>query len=335
MDGTHCVSTRVSRIHVRINVPRLVPLWARPAIYLVGARVVPRTGTVKSEGWRLDITYRNKEYFDALYAKSDVRSLVNGIRILDHFLINAIATDISWHAIGLGGLWKKLSGLKVLELGAGDGLNALTMAALGADVVAIDISAWTSVLLREAASQLNLLGRISVHTGDFLAMSEFPPCTFDLIVGRWFLHHLDHAAEANFLQKTASVLKLTGEARFFEPATNSPALDRLGYLMPAPGRPSSLNRSAFRAWQEADRHPVRDNRSEHFREAAGKEFGAVEIVCMGCLERFHRLLPKGRLSRAYRRSALGLEKLLPARCNEVFARFQLIICREPNTQVRS
>jgi SAM-dependent methyltransferase len=283
----------------------------------------------------MDVTGRNKEHFDALYAKADVRSLVDRIRNLDHFLSDATATDASWHGLYFGGLRGKLSGLRVLELGPGDGLNALAMAALGAEVVAIDVSEWTPVLLREASSELGLLGRVCAHAGDFLAMGDFLPCTFDLVVGKWFLHHLDHVTEASYLRKTASLLKPAGEARFFEPATNCPVLERLGYLMPVPERPSLLNRSAFRAWREADRHPDRDNSSAHFREAARKEFGRVEIVCTGCLERFHRLLPKGKLKRAYKRSALRRERLLPTCCAELFARAQLIICKEPKARVHS
>ncbi len=212
-------------------------------------------------------------------------------------------TDAGWRGPYYGGLRGKLSGLKVLELGAGNGLNALTMAALGADVVAIDIAERTPVLLREAASQLHLPGRVSAHAGDFLTMSGFEPRAFDLVVVKWFLHHLDHVTEAGFLRKTASVLKSTGEARFFEPATNCSFLERMIYWIPAPGR-SSLRHNGFRAWRESDRHPVRDNSSTHFRQAAGKDFGRMEIVCGGCLERFRRLLPEGRLRRAYRKSAL-------------------------------
>jgi 2-polyprenyl-3-methyl-5-hydroxy-6-metoxy-1,4-benzoquinol methylase len=285
----------------------------------------------ESEGCQVDIMGKNKEHYDTLYARVDARKLINRIRDLDHFLTDAIATDTSWHGMYHGGLREKLSGLRVLELGAGDGLNALVMAALGADVVAVDISEFTPAIVQKAASELGLSSRVVAYAGDFLAMSDFPPCSFDLVVGKGFLHHLDHATESLFLHKSAGLLKPKGEARYVEPATNSAMLDALRYLTPVPGRPSSLNKKAFQAWRDADPHPVRDNSSAHYRRAVSQEFGSVEIFCIGCIERFERFLPQGKLCRSYRRLAFRVESVLPKRCNELFARTQLIVCNEPHS----
>jgi 2-polyprenyl-3-methyl-5-hydroxy-6-metoxy-1,4-benzoquinol methylase len=278
-----------------------------------------------------EIEEKNKQFYDNLYGQVDIRSLVDKVRDLDRFLSDAIKTDTSWHGLYFGGWREKLKGRKVLELGAGDGLNALVMAALGADVVAVDLSESTPLILREAAGQLGLLGRVSAFAGNFLEMTDFGPNTFDFVVGKAVLHHLDYATEADFLRKTAAVLKRTGEARFFEPATNSAFLDQLRYVMPVPGRPSLLARNAFRAWKEADPHPIRSNSSAHFRKAASKDFASVEVGCIGCIERLHRLLPKGSFNRSFRRSAFRLEKLLPRGLNDLLARSQVIICREPKT----
>ena len=277
----------------------------------------------------MEVALKNKEHYDALYARVDVGKLVHQVGNLERFLADAVATDTSWHGLYHGELYKRLASMRVLELGAGDGLNALVMAALGAEVVAVDISEMTPVILRKAASQLGLDGRVSGYAGDFLSMKHFSPRSFDLVVGKAFLHHLDPETESQFLHKSAEMLKPNGEARFVEPAINSTALDVLRYLTPVPGRPSSLNRSAFRAWKDADPHPARDNSSAHFREAAGKEFGRVEIVCFGALERFERLLPRGESCRSFRRLAFRLERLLPPGWNDAFARTQLIVCREP------
>jgi 2-polyprenyl-3-methyl-5-hydroxy-6-metoxy-1,4-benzoquinol methylase len=277
----------------------------------------------------MDTTSKNKRHYDSLYSTVDVRTLIHRIRNLDAFLTDAIATDTSWHGLYYGGLRERLPGLRVLELGAGDGLNALAMAALGADVVAVDIAERTPWIVQEAACKLGLAGRIAAYAGDFLTMTGFQPRTFDLVVGKAFLHHLDHATEARFWHKAATVLKPSGEARFCEPATNSATLDALRYLVPVPGRPSSLHKAAFQAWKAADPHPVRDNSSAHFRQAAGKEFGRIEIQCIGCIERLHRLLPEGKWNRRYRRFAFSLEEVLPERWNELLARSQVIVCREP------
>lgn len=272
---------------------------------------------------------RNKSHYDELYSGVNIDEMVAKVRNLDHFLTDALATDTSWRGLYVGGLREQLKGRKVLELGAGDGMNALVMAALGAEVFASDISERTPVIIEEAASRLKLSHRVQGYAGDLLATNMFPNSSFDLVVGKGFLHHLDHDLEARFLELTAALLKPNGEARFFEPATNSGALDRLRYLVPVPGRPSSLQKKAFQAYEDHDPHPPRDNSSGHYREAAGKSFRKVEVFCLGCLERFHRLLPEGNSNRAFRRAAFRAERLLPRPLNDLLARSQTVVCRGP------
>jgi len=272
---------------------------------------------------------RNKEHYDRLYQSVDVSALVHPIEHLDQFLSDATQTDTSWYGLYWGGLRHRLSGSRVLELGAGNGLDALAMAALGADVTAIDISDETPKLVNAAARQLGLANRVRSASGDFLTMDFLEPRSFDFIVGKAFLHHLPHSIEAAALSRTAALLHPDGQARFLEPAVNSRVLDALRWLIPVPGRPSSLNRAAFRAWKDADPHPPRDNSSGHYRSAAAPLFADVEIVCIGAIERFHRVLPRGAFNRSFRRLAFRLERRLPASFNFACARSQLIICRQP------
>jgi 2-polyprenyl-3-methyl-5-hydroxy-6-metoxy-1,4-benzoquinol methylase len=272
---------------------------------------------------------KNKDHYDKLYQSVNADVLVNKVRNLAQFLPDALATDTSWRGLYLGGFEKRLKGQRVLELGAGDGLNALVMGALGAEVVAIDLSEKTPLIVQSAAASLGLQGLVKGIAGDFLQTDEFPDDSFDFVVGKAFLHHLDHDLETAFLRKIAQVLRPEGEARFLEPATNSATLDQIRFAIPVPGRPSSLHTSAFRAWQEADPHPKRDNSSAHFRESVTQFFGEVEITCIGSLERLHRLLPKGDANRAFRRMAFRAEKLLPHHLNEVLGRSQAIFCKKP------
>ncbi len=284
---------------------------------------------IRDRRLEVDATEKNKGHYDALYAKVQVQALVEKIADLERFLPDAIATDTSWHAMYYGGLRDRLGGIRVIELGAGDGLNALVMAALGADVVAVDISEFTPVIIRQAAAELGLAGRLAAYRGNFLEMRDVPPRSFDLVVGKAFLHHLDPVTESRFLRRAAEVLKPDGAARFVEPAVNSTALDTLRYIIPVPGRPSSLNRRAFRAYRDWDPHPLRDNSSGHFRDAAAREFGRVEIACFGCVERLERFFPQGNLCRSFRRMAFRVEQRLPKRCNDFLARSQLIVCSRP------
>jgi len=87
----------------------------------------------------------------------------------------------------------------------------------------------------------------------------------------------------------------------------------LRWAVPMGKRPSKwLNRKAFEKWEESDPHPDRDNSSKHFKSLGTRFFSNVEIIPMGVLERFYRILPFSvKTLRKYRRSALRLEKYAP------------------------
>lgn len=271
---------------------------------------------------------KNKEHYDALFGGARLDGILEKVRRVDTFLADAVRTDTSWVAMYHGDFRERLRGARVLELGSGDGLNSLVMATQGAEVVSIDISEAGAEMLRVAAEQLGLSDRIQAIAGDF-AEIPFEPGSFDFVVGKAFLHHLTHELEAQYLAKTASVLRDGGHARFSEPAVNSAFLDAMRWVVPVPGRPSVLNRAAFRRYQELDPHPVRDNSSGGYRAHASRFFGSVEIVPLGAIERFHRLLPEGSFNRKFRRFAFRAERGLPSSMRLKLARAQLVICGQP------
>ncbi|HEU4629852.1 MAG TPA: class I SAM-dependent methyltransferase [Gemmatimonadaceae bacterium] len=270
----------------------------------------------------------NKRHYDSSYGGVDVAAMVEKVRHVDRFLDDATVTDASWVLLYHGDFRARLRGARVLELGAGTGLNALVMAALGAHVLATDISEETPRLVRTAAAQLGLASRIDAVAGDFVTMG-LPAGAFDFVVGKAFLHHLTHEVEDAYLRETARVLRPTGEARFMEPAVNSRLLDALRWLVPVPGRPSRLHASAWAAYKAADPHPERDNSSRHYREAGLRYFDHVETVTRGGIDRLHRFLPKGELDRAFRRFAYRAERVLPHAVRHVIARGQVVILRHP------
>lgn len=271
--------------------------------------------------------HKNEQHYDAKYAAVNVGCLVRTVRNLQNFLSDAILTDTSWHGLYQGGFAEQLRGKRVLELGCGDGLNALVMASLGAEVIANDISTESGRIIRQAASELGLKN-IHAATGDFQHL-RFEPRSFDWVVGKAFLHHLTHELEAAYLAKAATLLTDEGEARFFEPAVNSQFLDRLRWMVPVSGRPSSLSRRAFAAWKQSDPHPDRDDSSAHYRDFGRRYFQQVQTVPIGSIERFCRLMPKGKFNRAYRRWAHRTEVRLPMPFRELAARSQLIVYRRP------
>lgn len=241
------------------------------------------------------------------------------------FLEHAIEHHTSWHGLYRGGFEKRLQGKRVLEIGGGDGLNALIMARLGAEVTVFEISQ-VACETTEAAADLAGL-RVTARCDDFLNADLQ---SYDFIVGKAFLHHLPGEVEADYLAKIAEALDQRGEARFVEPAVNSRLLDQLRFMVPVVGRPSSLQRERFREWQARDPHPDRPLSTSHFREAGRRNFGYVRIEPFGGLKRLERFF-RGRESReAVGKACLQLERrLLPVGIASSIARTQLIVLREP------
>jgi SAM-dependent methyltransferase len=270
----------------------------------------------------------NKQHYDHSYGDVDVAALVGKVRHVDRFLDDATVTDATWVALYHGDFRDRLRGARVLELGAGNGLNALVMAALGAHVTAVDISEVTPQIIADAAGQLGIAGNVTALAGDFAEM-RFPRETFDFVVGKAFLHHLTHEVEDRYLRNTAAVLRHDGEARFTEPAVNSRMLDALRWIVPVPGRPSRLNARAWARYRAEDPHPERDNSSRHYRDAGLRYFAHVDTVPLGGLHRLYRFLPNGDFNRAFRRAAFRAERLLPEPVQSKIAQGQLVIMRRP------
>lgn len=278
----------------------------------------------------------NKRHYDEQLRKINRNAIIERVRNVKAFLDDATVTDTSWVAFyEHGGSFRNhLRNARILELGAGDGLNALCMAAWGAEVVAVDISIVTPTIVDSIARELGLQSKIKALAGDFREMS-FELASFDFVVGKAFLHHLEHDVEEIYVEKAAKLLRNNGECRFAEPATNSQALDKLRWMVPVPGRPSCLSTKAFHDWKMKDPHPSRENSADHFRNLGLKYFEEATIIPVGGLERFNRLLPQGRFNRRYRRFAFKVERLLPLELQMWMARTQTIIFRRPRRRAQS
>lgn len=272
---------------------------------------------------------KNKRHYDRQLREVVSRAIVEKVRDARRFLDDAVRTDTSWAALYCGDFAARLPGARILEVGAGDGLNALVMAALGAHVTCVDISDEMPPLVRAVAAELGLEANVQAICGDFTRMPVAAVPPFDFVIGKAVLHHLTHEEEARCLSKAADLLRPGGEARFAEPAVNNRWIDACRWLVGVPGRPSSLNRAAFRAYLEADPHPERDNSSAHYRRQGARFFARVEIVPVGGLERFERVLPRGAFLRPFRRAALRAERWLPGAVQLTIARAQTIVLSSP------
>ncbi len=267
---------------------------------------------------------QNTRHYTQVYSSID-QELVMRRASDPKFFEHAIRTHTSWFGLYSDGFAKRLNGARVLELGFGDGLNALIMARLGAQVTAIEIAEPAVHTLQSMADRLRL--PVSAVHGDFLSKDL---SRFDFIVGKAFLHHLDHETERAFLRRIAAVLKKSGEARFQEPAVNSGALDTIRWVIPVPGRPSILSRAAFQRWKDADPHPERDQSSSHYERAGKEYFGNVKVFSFGALERFRRFFHDRSTAERYAAWALRTEpKVLPSGLARLLARSQTIILSRP------
>jgi 2-polyprenyl-3-methyl-5-hydroxy-6-metoxy-1,4-benzoquinol methylase len=271
---------------------------------------------------------KNKLHYEAMYADYPISNILHWINNLDKFLESATTTETSWFGLYQNNFQDQIVGKKVLEMGCGDCTNAAVMAALGAEVFANDIASASGEIVKKLNENYSFRHPIVFVEGDFLK-NNLPSNYFDFVVGKAFLHHLTIPIEKHFLDETARLLKPDGQARFFEPAVNNKLLDDIRWLIPVKGRPSKINKSAFKIWKENDPHPDRSFSSKHFENAGAAFFDSVKIIPVGTLERFNKLIKKREYNISYRRWALKTEKQLPYNLNRALTRSQLIIYKIP------
>jgi ubiquinone/menaquinone biosynthesis C-methylase UbiE len=106
---------------------------------------------------------------------------------------------------------RQVSGKRVLEYGCGPGSYSFSLAALGAEVVGIDISDTAIEQANQAARNLNLNIGFQLMNAEKLT---FPDKSFDLVCGSGILHHLDLKQAA---QEISRILAPDGKAIFYEP----------------------------------------------------------------------------------------------------------------------
>jgi SAM-dependent methyltransferase len=137
-----------------------------------------------------------------------------------------------------------LEGLRVLDLGCGVGDLSMLLAGRGARVTGIDISPGMTAL-----AERRLRERLPDADATFVAApverSGLPDAAFDLIVGRYVLHHLDPASAG---REMARVLRPGGRGRFLETS----AANRLLML----ARDRVAGRYGVPRYGTADEHPL-------------------------------------------------------------------------------
>ena len=107
-----------------------------------------------------------------------------------------------------------MAGLRVLELGCGAGDLSLQLLRHGARLTALDVSPAMVELARRCAPDARFLVAPAEDTG-------LPDESFDRVVGKWVLHHVDVEAAAREVRR---LLRPGGRAIFFENQDRNPLL---------------------------------------------------------------------------------------------------------------
>jgi ubiquinone/menaquinone biosynthesis C-methylase UbiE len=107
-----------------------------------------------------------------------------------------------------------VAGLPVLELGCGAGDLSVQLLRRGARLTAVDLSPGMVELARRRAPEARFLVAPAEDTG-------LPDESFDRVVGKWVLHHLDVEAAA---REARRLLRPGGRAVFFENQDRNPLL---------------------------------------------------------------------------------------------------------------
>ncbi len=123
---------------------------------------------------------------------------------------------------------RRAAGAAVLEYGCGPGTHAFRVAQQARHVTGIDISE-TAIEQARAKAARNSVSNIEFHVMDAENLT-FPDSSFDLVIGRSIVHHLD----VNRCFSTITrVLKPSGAALFHEPLGHNPAINLFRRLTPA------------------------------------------------------------------------------------------------------
>jgi SAM-dependent methyltransferase len=155
-----------------------------------------------------------------------------------------------------------LDGLNVLELGCGTGDLTLQLLARGARVTALDLSPGMVAITRERVRRF--AGGVD---GTFIVApverTELASGRFDLIVGKWILHHSDVAQS---VEEISRLLDRGGRGIFIENSGSNPFL--------AFARRYLAGRYGIPRYGTVDEHPLT---SRDYATFAGR-FSRVEVL---------------------------------------------------------
>lgn len=154
------------------------------------------------------------------------------------------------------------AGADVLDLGCGNGLLAVYLAQLGANVVAVDTSAQAVANTLALAKRNGVEERVQAHRLDAFELPTLNR-SFDHVVGTFVLHHLEPFEE--FAAVLGRILKSGGTAFFYENSSRNRILMLFRRLVP--GRFGTPRHS------DAEEYPLEPSEIDVLR----RTFARVEV----------------------------------------------------------
>ena len=137
-----------------------------------------------------------------------------------------------------------VAGVRVLELGCGEGDLTLQLLQRGANVVALDVSSGMVEVARARAERFCPTARADLRVAP-VEETGVEDASVDLVTGKWILHHVDLAAAAREVHR---VLRPGGAGVFFENHALNPLLGL--------GRRHLVGRFGIRRFGTEDEHPL-------------------------------------------------------------------------------
>jgi SAM-dependent methyltransferase len=162
---------------------------------------------------------------------------------------------------------QEMDGSEVLEIGCGQGRLAVHLAERGAQVTAVDVSPEAVQMAQRNAAHNGVDDRMTVRTMDALDLESLPQ-TYDLVVGRFILHHIEPFSE--FVEVLESVTTPSAQGLFLE---NS-ARNRLLMLF----RNYLTGRFGIPKYGDDEEHPLTRREIDALRTAFDVQVHRPELV---------------------------------------------------------
>lgn len=189
----------------------------------------PAAGAVPVPAHSRDARWQDEaRFFDAMAARAAEASLVIDPATLRRYRRTPLRRRFSIEQ--RFALLGDLRGKRLLDVGCGDGTNAVLFASLGATVTGVDISPGAVELARRRAAANGLSDRMTFVCSP-IETSELQDGTFDIVWGDGILHHVLDDLEP-ILAKLARLARPGGLVLFSEPLNLCAPLRRLRKLVP-------------------------------------------------------------------------------------------------------